>query len=274
MPVQPDGGTARGTGSRAELLAVQAVIARQLLPCQLRHGITAAKRTQPGEVLHAAAAAGGYCTLVVLFGGSTLGVLPWQQLHCRRRIHQHLHRRPQVAPGAQQTQRVARFQYHLRQSQPAALPCCHRQLQHVPGLGGNGKADAVARLNAVAGAQAVCLVADIAARLQRMTVQRAAVVQPQFEQRAVTREHRRHRAGRYLQLRQIAKGMQDAHQSHATEQEHQQIAQRQVVVDRADQHHQQGQRKAQALACRQDVEAALAENDGAGLGRMAVSQPL
>ena len=152
MPIQPDGGTARGTGSRAELLAVQAVIARQLLPCQLRHGITAAKRTQPGEVLHAAAVTGGHCTLVMLFGGGTLGVLPWQQLHCRRRIHQHLHRRPQVAPGAQQTQRVARFQHHLRQSQPAALPCCHRQLQHVPGLGGNGKADAVARLNAVAGA--------------------------------------------------------------------------------------------------------------------------
>ena len=43
----------------AELLAVQAVIARQLLPCHLRHGIAAAERSQPGEVFHAADAAGG-----------------------------------------------------------------------------------------------------------------------------------------------------------------------------------------------------------------------
>ena len=54
----------------AELLAVQAVIARQLLPCHLRHGIAAAERSQPGEVFHAAAAAGGDGSRAVLLGGS------------------------------------------------------------------------------------------------------------------------------------------------------------------------------------------------------------
>jgi len=68
-----------------------------------------------------------------------------------------------------------------------------------------------------------------------------------------------------MQMHQVAESVQDRDQPHAREQKGEDIAQGKVVVDRADQHHAQRHAECEAGTGRQDVDAILPQEDGAGL---------
>src|SRR5260370_42553042 len=68
--------------------------------------------------------------------------------------------------------------------------------------------------------------------------------------------------------------MQDRNDPQAREQKREHVTEGEVVIDRTDQHQDHGDPETQAVACGQDVDAALAEEHHARLRRVASEHPL
>src|SRR6266478_9116959 len=107
-----------------------------------------------------------------------------------------------------------------------------------------------------------------------MAIEVALVLENELELRGVPREHGRDAPGAYVEVREIAKRMQDRNDAQAREQEREHVTEREVVIDRADQHQDHGEPEGQAMARGQDVDAALAEEHHARFRRVASEHPL
>ena len=72
---------------------------------------------------------------------------------------------------------------------------------------------------------------------------------------------KRHAPGPHVQVHEVAEGVQDRDHAQPGKQEGEHVAERQVVVDRSDQHQDERHPEAQSVTRRQDVDAALREED-------------
>src|SRR6185437_15729986 len=94
------------------------------------------------------------------------------------------------------------------------------------------------------------------------------------EGRGVAREDRIATPGANAQVREVAPGVQQSDRGHAAEQEGEQEAEREAVVDRREQEQQEHQREGVALARRQDEDAPLAERDRRRLRHRRAEDPV
>jgi hypothetical protein len=102
-------------------------------------------------------------------------------------------------------------------------------------------------------------------QMKVVAIQPAGVVEMEHELCPFPGKHRFDVPGVYLQLRHVAEGVQHGHAGSRGEQEGEDVTQAQVVIDVAQQHHHQHKGKAESLAGRNDVDAALVEYQRAGL---------
>jgi hypothetical protein len=113
----------------------------------------------------------------------------------------------------------------------------------------------------------------IAGNADRIAVECARIVYDQREARGIAREHRLHAAGGDAQAREVAKRVQDAVDPKCREQEGQDEAQAQVVIDRAAEHQSQRCDEQQAMAGRQDEYPSLHQHDAGGLRAVKLKEP-
>ena len=161
------------------------------------------------------------------------------------RVNEAAHRRLQVAPGDEQSQRVGCFQTGARQVQPATVQRRDRHGGFVQAVGSDGSGDAS---GFVAGAQ-------FEGQARRIAIAR------EVERKVgdLAGKDRFAAPGCDDESVQVAKGMHHAGEGEADQQEDEGVAQCQVVIDRAGEHRQQGCGKKEAGARRQDEDAALRE---------------
>jgi hypothetical protein len=173
------------------------------------------------------------------------------------RQHQAARIRHEHAPGADQAERPACLQHRATEREAAALQ--RRAGEPDRGL--------LRRAEREFGPLPVC------AETQGGATARARVVDQQPEHGVVAGEHRFAATGAQGETVQVAKGVQHARGGAAGEREHQRVTEAEVVVDRGQQHHQQGDGESQSGAGRQHVDAAPAELDRRGLGGADAEQP-
>jgi hypothetical protein len=113
-----------------------------------------------------------------------------------------------------------------------------------------------------------------AGEIERVSLEVASVLEHDLEVRGIAREHRRHTSGAHVKVHQVAEGVQDGDDAQAGEQEGEHITEREVVVDRSDQHQDKHTAEAQTVTRRQDVDAALSEEYHAGLRPVPSEYPL
>src|SRR4029077_8092077 len=95
-----------------------------------------------------------------------------------------------------------------------------------------------------------------ASEVERVTHEAALVLQHDLEMGDLAREYGRHAPGADVQVHEVAEGMQDRDDTQSRQQEGEHVAERKVVVDGADQHQDERNPEAQAVASGKDVDAA------------------
>ena len=101
-------------------------------------------------------------------------------------------------------------------------------------------------------------------QMEMVAIQSAGVVEMEHELCLFPGEHRFDIACVYLQLCHVAEGVQHGHAGSRGQQEGEDVTQTQVVIDVAQQHHQQHKGKAESLTGRNDVDATLVQYQRAG----------
>src|SRR5262249_15775011 len=99
------------------------------------------------------------------------------------------------------------------------------------------------------------------ARHDRHAVELARVIDVQMKAHDPARERRLDSPGADREMREVAGGGGGRGPPHSREREGEDVAERELVVDRPDQHHEQREAEQHAVARRQDVHAALREED-------------
>src|SRR5215831_8057926 len=221
-----------------EHLREQELLARHRLPRDVARGISGLIGAERGEVV----AAGAGVRRIAPVGN----VQRWRQAGVvRPRVDERLHVRLDVAPGAEETDGVARLDRHARELQPPAMD--GRQRERRRGAAARRHVERVAR--------------GREARRDRDAVELARVIDVQMKAYEAAGERRLDPAGADREMREVAIGVEDRRHAHSREQKSEDVAERELVVDRADQHQQEREPEEHAVARRQDVHAALREED-------------
>ena len=176
------------------------------------------------------------------------------------RVHEAAHVGLDVAPGAEQAERKARLEHDASERQPAAARRGHAE-HH---LAHSARRDIDHELRA----------RGEMAREDRRPVERGAAVEVQAKLRRLAGEHRLGAAGGYRDAREIARGMHHPREAEAGEQEGEGKAERQRVVDRADEQHRERAAEEPAQARRHDVNAPVHELHRAALRRSEAVEPV
>jgi hypothetical protein len=150
----------------------------------------------------------------------------------RARVDEAARFRLDVAPGAEQAEREARLQHHAAErSQPRCAAGTCSTTSPTPPAGTSSTS---------------CGAAREVAHQDRRPVEGDAAVEIEAELRAVAGEHRLGAPGAHREAREVARGLHHAGDAHAGEQEGEAEAERERVVDRADE--QDGERRAEQPA--------------------------
>ncbi len=165
-----------------------------------------------------------------------------------------------VAPCAEDAERKPRLQHHAPEGKPSAVRSRHREDHLGKRRGGHVDHHLRARFHM--------------ARKDGRTIEPGARVEVDAELRRLAGKHRLGAPYAHRHARQIARRVHHAGESHAGEEEGEREAEREGVVDRADEQDGERQDEEPAELCRHDVDAPVHEQHHAALRRREAVEPV